>query len=123
MRFQIARDSVFQPILSLFSATRARSFVNVEPDEVEIRFGFTHQRIPRSEIRSASRAPRRGLFGWGIGWRTNLNGTVALVGSSTNLVKLKLALPRRIFVGITVTAKEIVLSLEEPAEFIARFHS
>ncbi len=123
MRFQIARDAPFQPLLSLFSATEARSFVNVEADEVEIRFGFTHQRIQRTEIRSVSLAPRKGLFGWGIGWRTNLNGTVALVGSPNNLVKLELTLPRKIFVGISVTAKHIVLSLEKPAEFIAQFHS
>ncbi len=100
-----------------------RSFVNVATDEVEVRFGFTHLRIPRSEIRSVTLDQQRGFFGWGIGWRTDLRGTVAPVGANDNFVKLDLAVPRKIFVGIPVTAQRIVLSLEQPAEFVAQFKS
>ena len=123
MKFQIARSPTFAPLLALFSATRGRSFINVEPDEIEIRFGFTHQRIPRSEIRSVSLQKERPWYARSIGWRTNLKGGVSLVGTSFNLVKIEHALPRKIFVGISVLASEIIVSLEHPTQFVAALHA
>ncbi len=120
MRFQISRAGPFRWLLSAFSATEARSFIAVEPDALDIRFGFFHQRVARREVK-AVRVEYREVpwYRLGIGWRTNFAGRVGLIGSPKNLVLIELSRPRRMFIGVSVVAKELLVSLDAPDQFVA----
>lgn len=122
MRFQIDRTPTWSWLLAAFGATKDHSFVDVRDREVEVRFGFFHQTIPLTEIRAASVAMRTvPWYRYGIGWRTNLSGTVGLIGAARNVVKLELSRSRRVNLGlpVNVECRELYVSMEEPDAFVA----
>ena len=56
----------------------------------------------------------------GIGWRTNFGGTLGLIGSLDGVVRLHLREPqRRRFFGIPMRVRDVYVSLEDPAGFLA----
>ncbi len=118
MKFTIARSPLARPILSLFSATEGRSFIDIDRDQLEIRFGFFHQVIARDQLRSVSLQPEPRWYQRSIGWRWNLGSRIALLGATHNLVRLELTERRRMFIGVWVRADEIIVSLEQPALFV-----
>ena len=78
------------------------------------------QRIPFLEVTSvAVHARIVPWYAYRIGWRTNLRGSIALVGAAENLVKLELRTVRRVsLMGIPTTMRELYVSLEEPDAFL-----
>ena len=122
MRFQIARAPWLRPVLAVLGATEAGSFIDVEFDAIDIRFGFFHQRIARRELGSVSVIGRAPWYA-GLGWRTNLNGRVGLIGARVDLVRIELTSSRWMFVGVPVRAHELVVCVEHPAQFIEAVRS
>ena len=117
-RFAIRRAPIWRPLLALFGATAGNSWVAVEPDTVVIQFGRYHLEISRANIEQAG----RGAWPWigGIGWRTNFGGTLGLIGSLDGVVRLPLREPqRRRFFGIPMRVRDVYVSLEDPAGFLA----
>jgi hypothetical protein len=121
MDFTIARTPAWRWLLSLFGATEARSKVRLDGDALDVEFGPFHHRIGLGDVSKVSVAYRT-LAWWqySIGWRTNLAGTVALMGAAANVVQLSLARPfkARLFPGITVTCRELYISMEDPDAFV-----
>jgi hypothetical protein len=123
MRFQIDRTPTWSWLLAALGATKDLSFVEVRDREVEVRFGSFHETIPLSELRAASVAMRTvPWYRYGIGWRSNLNGKVGLIGAARNVVKLELSRSRRVDIGLPlmkVECRELYVSMEEPDAFVA----
>ncbi len=122
-RFAIRRDPIWRPLLALFGGTAGGSFVEVRDDAVRVRFGLGFDTtVPRAEIAEA--APTRYPLLGGIGWRTNLRGGVALVGSTRGVVRLRLAAPcrARLF-GFPLRCRDLYVSLEEPEAFLAALNA
>lgn len=104
------------PLLALLGATRSRSYVDIEDGEVTFRLGAWQMTVPAGELAEASMAQ----WPWygGIGWRMG-PGTVGLIGSLDNVVKLKLKNARRTrLVFIPVGVQRIFVSLERPQAFL-----
>lgn len=117
MRFEIKRSGLSRPLLSLFGATRTRAFVEVEPASVRVRFGAFDETLPRQLIVGAERT------GWslwgGLGWRIVTDG-VGLIGSLSNVVRLRLAEQRevRLLPGFRVLAHNVYVSVERPDDLV-----
>lgn len=119
MRFEIVRSPAVRPLLALFGATAQRSFVEVDADQVHIRFGAFDETVPRSEILEAYRA--RWTLLAGIGWRLVSDG-VGLIGTTKNVVSLHLRTRRKVKlfpVVFSVTAEKLYVSVDRPDELIA----
>jgi hypothetical protein len=118
MRFAIKRDRLARPFLSLFGGTSSKSYVEVEPASVRVRFGPFDERIPREEIIGAARS-KWSLLG-GVGWRLVSDG-VALIGSTSDVVCVKFANRRRVHLLplISVRASRLYVSVDQPEAFIA----
>ncbi len=117
-RFEIKRASWVKPLLVLFGATQARSYVTVNREELEARFGFYRIRIPIDRVAAVERA-HWPLYG-GLGWRTNLRNTLALVGSYDGVVRVRLSEPirTRLFL-IPIRLTDLYVSVENPDGLIA----
>jgi hypothetical protein len=116
-RYTICRDPWWVPLLVLFGATRKRSYVAVDDEWVEVRFGFFWRRFPRAHVVGA-RTVRRG-GGYDIGWHTNLLGAVMINGSLKGLVELRLGPPERFrLLFVPVRCSRLYLSLEDPGGFL-----
>ncbi|MRG97078.1 PH domain-containing protein [Polyangium spumosum] len=118
MRTEIRRSTWVKPLLSVFGGTAERSYVDIEGDEIHIRFGWLFdERIPLSRVTSVERA-RWPLLG-GLGWRTNFVDTVAVVGSYDDVVKIRLSpsLPLRVL--LRVPAETVYVSVQDPDAFVA----
>jgi len=118
MRTEIRRSRWVKPLLSVFGGTAERSFVELEGDSLHIRFGFFFdERFPVSKISSVERTEWP-IIG-GLGWRTNFIDTVALVGSYSNVVRLRLspAVPVRMITRMNV--ESLYVSVEDPDAFVA----
>ena len=122
MTYTISRSPFWRWLLALFGATGERSQVRLHPDALDVQFGPFHERIALGELTQVAVAHRR-LPWWrySLGWRTNLVGTVALMGAPENVVRLSLARSRlvRLFPGVRVPCRELLISLEEPDAFVA----
>ena len=85
-RFAIRSSPFWRPLLVLFGATASRSYVMVEEDFVEVRFGFFHRRFARERIAAARQTEAR--WWYGVGWHTDLVRSLILNGSLQGMVEL-----------------------------------
>lgn len=112
-RFSIKRDGWEKPLLVLFGATDDRSYIDVDDDRVEVRFGFYHLEIPRDQIQSVAVAP----WPWwgGHGWRIRSRDSIGLIGASKPVVRFRLQprLPVRIL-RLPVGLRDFYVSVEDP---------
>jgi hypothetical protein len=92
--------------------TRAGSHVEVSPDHVTVRLGWSFAtRFPRSSVRSAQSDTGR-VMGWGAhGWK----GEWLVNGSSSGIVRLELdpSAAARV-VGVPVTLRVLRVAVEDP---------
>jgi hypothetical protein len=118
MRFPILVSPLWRPFLLPFGGSRDRSYVEIEDGTVRVRFGwlFDH-RFPLDEVEGAS--PSHWPVWAGIGWRTNLAGTVGLVGTYVNVVEVRFKKPQRVRMLIPTRCQRLYVSLEEPREFMS----
>jgi hypothetical protein len=119
--FYIRRSLPIRPLLLLVGlATRSRSLVAIERDRLRVRFGVLFDSsfaLTDVESVSASKWP---WFG-GLGWRSDLSGMIALVGSYGGIVEVrfKTRTRHRFLVPFwKLRCNRLFLSLEEPEECI-----
>jgi hypothetical protein len=115
MRFPIRITPVFRPLALLFSATPARSFVEVSETAVRFRFGFFDETIRRDDIAAGERYNAR--WWHGLGWRY-WPRHVLLLGAYGEAISVRLARTRRVvllpFLPRFVPVTRITASVEDP---------
>jgi hypothetical protein len=84
-------------VLALFGVRPGRSYVAVDGETVEVRFGFYNHRLRRDNVVAAGRVRRSGLYrlAAGIGWHSDFVDSLVVNGSLGGLVELQLATPER----------------------------
>lgn len=118
MRTGIHRSNWVKPLLWLFGGTDARSYVEMDSDSVHVRFGFLFdEKIPIANIVEVERQ-HWPVFA-GIGWRTNLIDSIAVVGSHSNVVRLKLSPRIWMKVLFPVRVESLYVSVDDPDAFVA----
>lgn len=119
MEFTISRTPTWRWLLALLGATEKRAKVRLDDDSMDVEFGPFHHRIALADV---SKVAVRDLPWWqySIGWRTNLNGSVGLLGSTSNVVQVSLSKPFKahLFAGVRVTCRELFVSLDAPDAFV-----
>ncbi|MBI2913511.1 MAG: hypothetical protein HYY03_06285 [Chloroflexi bacterium] len=117
-RFAILISPLWKPLLWPFGATADRAFADIDEQELHVRFGrlFDHH-LPLDQVEGVD-STHWPLWA-GIGWRTNFRGTVGLVGAYVNAVEVRFKEPQRVRLLIPVPCRRLVLSLEEPHDFMA----
>ncbi len=114
-RFQMRVDRVWAPMMLVGGATRSNSYVDVTPEAVTFHFGYLFNHTEdREDIQEAK--ARSWPWWMGIGWRSNLRGLVALVGSYRNVVEVSFESRSRAFGFLPMN--RIAVSLEDPEGFI-----
>ncbi|HRI69106.1 MAG TPA: hypothetical protein PK156_32975 [Polyangium sp.] len=122
MRTQIHRSNWVKPLLWLFGGSSARSYVEIDGDTLHIRFGFLFdERIPLSNIVEVERQHWPMLAG--IGWRTNLIDSIAVVGSYSNVVRLKISPRMWMKVIFPVRAESLYVSVDDPDTFVSEIRA
>jgi hypothetical protein len=118
MRYYFAITPWLAPMLFVFGVRSSTSYVEIEGDELRVRYGSM---MNRSFPLSAIRAVEEAAWPWyaGLGLRTNLTDTVAAVASYKGVVKLTLDPRQDIRVMLpTVACSILYFSLTEPAGFV-----
>jgi hypothetical protein len=117
VRYPILVSPLWRPFLLPFGGSRERSYVELENGTLRVRFGwlFDHS-FPVEEVEGAS--PSHWPVWAGIGWRTNLSGTVGLVGTYVNVVELRFKVPQRVRMLLPTRCQRLYVSLEEPRDFM-----
>jgi hypothetical protein len=118
MRFPILISPLWRPFLLPFGGTRDRSYLELENGTLRVRFGWLFDSsFAVEQVEGAS--PSHWPVWAGIGWRTNLAGTVGLVGTYVNVVELRFKAPQRVRMLLPTRCQRLYVSLEEPREFMA----
>jgi hypothetical protein len=120
MKYQMAKAKVWWPLLAALGATERRSYVAIDGDALEARFGLFRRRIPLSEISASSLAMKKvPWYRYSIGWRTDFVRRVALLSAARNVVGLKLKRARWTWLlGFPVRMGELFISMEDPEGFL-----
>jgi hypothetical protein len=117
MRTEIHRSNWVKPLLWLFGGTETRSYVEIEGDTLHIRFGFLFdEKIPLANVVEVERQHWPLLAG--IGWRTNLIDSIAVVGSYSNVVRLKISPRMWMKVIFPVRVESLYVSVGDPDAFV-----
>jgi hypothetical protein len=118
-RFPMRLDGWVRPFLWPFGGTPARSYVEVGPEELHIKYGWAFEkRFRLDEIESV----QAGKWPWwgGLGWRSNLAGRLGLVASYSGIVDVRLKRKRWTWmVLLPLPCNQLTISLEDPEAFIA----
>lgn len=115
MKFAIRIDWIWRPLLLIGGATPANSYVEVDGDEIHLRFGLMfNERILKANIAAASGRP----WPWwrGIGLRA-AGEVCGLIGSREGVVELRLRERARVRIGFIpwpFGIGRIAVSLEDP---------
>ena len=116
MRYPISIAPLWRFWLLPFGISQKSAFAELNEDGLLVRFGFTEYRISREEISSAS------LSTWpiwaGVGWRTDLAGTLALIGAPGRAVDLRLREHTRLGL-FGIPCERLVVTVENPGRFVA----
>jgi hypothetical protein len=115
--FALAISPVWRPALFVLGVTPKRSFIEIGEEDLHVCFGRLEYCFPlkAAEDVTLSRWPL-----WaGIGARTNFRGSVGLVGTYVNVVKITFREPQQLRLLVRTKCKELFLSVEEPHAFIA----
>lgn len=118
-RFDIRIDGWWRPLLVPFGTTPDRSYVELTDDgRLRARFGwlFDHS-FPLDAVSGVG--TQLVPFWWGIGWRTNLLGGIALLGSHEDCVEVRFREPQRVNMIVPLRCSRLVVSLSRPDEFLA----
>lgn len=114
-RYAVRIDPIWRPVLAPFGALESGSYAEVRNHGIHIHFGFLFERtFGHEEIESASRW--QPAWWDGIGYRTNLAGRIALLGSHQGVVEIRLKKRSRAW-GI-FPLKRIAISLQDPQGFL-----
>jgi hypothetical protein len=111
IRFPI-RFGALKPLFVVTGLTPSRSYVNVGPEVVRVRMGWSFSAdIPRRSSRSARRVAEKrwsiGVHGWRGRWLVN--------GARGPLVAIEIDPPVRARVlGFPVRLEELLVSVDEP---------
>jgi hypothetical protein len=117
-RFPIHLDTLWKAPLLLIGATQEKSWADVGDEEIELRFGWSHEHIPLDRV--AGVAPHEWSMFYGLGHRIGPDGP-AFVGSTKNVVEIKLreAQAFHLLLGIHGQYSSFYLSVDDPGAFIA----
>jgi hypothetical protein len=120
--FPIRRDLLWRPLLVLCGgATSSESYVELSPGAVRVRFGWLFDElIFLGDISGAEARAWSFLNGWGS--QTSFRGTVALIGSTTGVIDIRLTRSIKMRFGLpgwNLSYDHINVSLEEPLAFLA----
>jgi hypothetical protein len=101
-----------------FGGTPSRSYVDLSPERLDIRFGYYEYVVPLANIATVEEAPARR---WRrLGWRSDIRRSLELIGSHEGVVKISLIQPQAgRLLGIPLTVHEVQVSLEDAPGFIA----
>jgi hypothetical protein len=116
--FQILYAPGIRKILTLLRIDPTKARVTVEPDQVRVRFGWSFQMsFPRDAVTDAGRDKKPFGTGMGVhGWR----GRWVVNGSNDGMVRITFRQPQKArVIGFPVKARELFVSLEDPAGFLA----
>lgn len=118
MRTSIHRSNWVKPLLWLFGGTEDRSYVEIEGDTLHVRFGFLfNERVPLDKITSVEREHWPIIAG--LGWRTNLIDSIAVVGSYSNVVRLGLSPRVPMWLVRRMNVESLYVSVDDPDAFVA----
>jgi hypothetical protein len=94
------------------------SYVELEREDLVVRFGWFNDRIPLADVAGAE--PTRWRFISGLGVRFNRE-TMAYIGSYKGAVKVRLHLPRRFPApfGLKISRASVTVALIDPEGFVA----
>jgi hypothetical protein len=120
-RFPIRRNWWLPPLLFVVGMVRdSNSYVAVEGDRLRVRFGwFFNQSFALSDVEGAEAASWPWYFG--LGWRSNLAGTVGLIGSLGGVVVIRFRERQRvggILPFFKLRCDRLAVSLREPEDFV-----
>jgi hypothetical protein len=117
MRFSLKIEPLLTPIFFPFGATPAQSWVDVNETSFHVSFGWLMNRdFDRRLV--ADVAPATWSLLGGLGLRTNMINTVAVVGSTSGVVKVSFREPVPARVIIEIPCRDLYLALEDPHGFI-----
>lgn len=116
-RFALAISPVWRPALLVLGVTPKRSYIEIGEEDAHVCFGRLEYYFPLEAVENVA------LSNWplwaGIGARTNFRGTVGLVGTYVNVVKITFKEPQQMRLLVRTACKQLFLSVEEPHAFIA----
>ena len=117
-RFAMRITPLSQVLLIPFGVSSRRAYAQVQDGQLHVRFGpMFNERVPLDNIVEADHAawPR-----WtGIGPRTDFRGTVGLVSSYRDMVKVSFKEPISVDLFVVpVKCQHLFLSLENPDGFL-----
>lgn len=120
-RFPIRFDPWYRAVSTGLFLPPARSFIEVDGDEVQVRMAWAFRaRFPRSAVRASAPYERRplsrGVHGFAGRWLVN--------GSGEGIVSLGLEPRQTAFVlGFPVRLRELLVSVEDPPGLVAALRS
>ncbi len=121
-RFAVKLSPYWRPVLVLYGATRGNCYVDLGPALFVAHFGWNKLELPREEIAWA----RRDGWSWwrGVGFRSNLRGSVGVIGAMSPVVRIHLRRPRLTVLSILpIQLRDVYVSVEDPEGLIAALGS
>lgn len=116
-RFEILRTPLLIPLLLPFGGSKARSVIELGERQLHCKFGFLFDESFRYDEITGAERDRWPWYG-GLGWRTDLRGKIALVGSLDNVVRIDLKPDTKARLFAKLPCKQLYISLEEPDAFL-----
>jgi hypothetical protein len=118
MRFPILISPIWRPLLLVLGVSPERAYVDIDEGLLRVRFGVLNHEIPLSQIESAAKADWP-LWG-GIGWRATWLGSIGIIGTYVNVVRLQFKERRTLqALMLPVPCDRLSLSMENPKAFLA----
>lgn len=117
-RFPARISPVWRIPMLVVGATPSNSYVEIEDDDLVVRFGWFRDRIPIEAVVGAERRTWRFIDGLGVRFNRE---TMAYIGSYEGVVRIRVREPRRFPApfGLKISRSSVTVALLDPDDFIA----
>jgi len=115
--FQMRLDDLWRAVLPLIGVRRGTAFVELDNEALNLRFGWLRERIGLDAIASLERMKWPWIYG--VGLRIAPRRTLGLIGSTQEVVAIKLKEPRLFRLPFKMKVETLALSMEGHQAFIA----
>lgn len=114
--YPIRLDDIWRALLPLIGVRKSTAFVELDNEALNIRFGWLRERIGLEELSSVE--PMKWPFLYGVGLRIAPKKTLGLIGSTQEVVAIKLRAPRQFRVPFKLNVETLAISVESHEQFI-----
>jgi hypothetical protein len=114
--FPMRLDDIWRALLLIIGANKNNSYIELDEEALSLNYGFFKTRVPLTQIEAVN--PMKWPWYFGVGLRLAPGPMIGLIGSTQEVVEIRLRGDLEVKVPFKIKAKNLAVSIEGHRTFV-----